>query len=197
MSVLKAYALLKPEIGYCQGMSNIAALFVSYCSPEDSFWMFECVLHDQRFDLQGMFEVGLPLVRQWLFIHDRLLERFCEPLFRHLSKLSINSDMYVMSWYLTLFTRFPTELCVRVWDIFLYEGRKIFFRLAIAILSHFQPKLITMDFEHVLTFFQKLMEQEWLHQANTVVKEALDVGLKNADLVALDVEYKAMRDLAK
>ena len=46
-------------------------------------------------------------------------------------------------------------------------------------------------------FFQRLTEEEWLFDAETVVGFALDINLKNGDLVALDNEYESQKNLAK
>ena len=40
--VLKAYSAYDREIGYCQGMNFIAAMFLTLMSEERAFWMLVC-----------------------------------------------------------------------------------------------------------------------------------------------------------
>ena len=40
--VLKAYSTYDREIGYCQGMHFIAAMFLTLVSEEDAFWLLVC-----------------------------------------------------------------------------------------------------------------------------------------------------------
>ena len=37
-SVLRAYGVRRPELGYTQGMGMVAGLFLMYMTPEDAFW---------------------------------------------------------------------------------------------------------------------------------------------------------------
>uniref|UniRef100_A0A914RTH3 Rab-GAP TBC domain-containing protein n=1 Tax=Parascaris equorum TaxID=6256 RepID=A0A914RTH3_PAREQ len=44
-NVLAAYAMYNTEVGYCQGMSQIAALFLMYMDEEDAFWCLHALLN--------------------------------------------------------------------------------------------------------------------------------------------------------
>ena len=44
-SVLGAYACYRPDVGYVQGMSFIAALFLLYLDPADAFICFANLLN--------------------------------------------------------------------------------------------------------------------------------------------------------
>lgn len=44
------------------------------------------------------------------------------------------NSTYATRWYQTLFSEFPRELVLRIWDILFFEGVKILFRVAMAIL---------------------------------------------------------------
>ena len=37
--VLRAYSFYDEEVGYCQGMNFIAAMFITYMSEEEAFWL--------------------------------------------------------------------------------------------------------------------------------------------------------------
>lgn len=52
--ILGAYSVYNLEIGYCQGMSQIAALLLMYLDEEDAFWALSTLVSDHRFNMHGM-----------------------------------------------------------------------------------------------------------------------------------------------
>lgn len=52
-NVLGAYSVYNLEIGYCQGMSQIAALLLMYLDEEDAFWALSTFVSDRRFNMHG------------------------------------------------------------------------------------------------------------------------------------------------
>jgi hypothetical protein len=44
--------------------------------------------------------------------------------------------MFATSWFLTIFSQeVPIQLTLRIWDIFFIEGKKVLYRIALAILK--------------------------------------------------------------
>ena len=41
------------EVGYCQGMSQIAALLLMYLNEEDAFWALSALLSSKRHGMHG------------------------------------------------------------------------------------------------------------------------------------------------
>lgn len=55
-------------------------------------------------------------------------------LFTKLAQIDFSPQMYGSRWFMTLFSDyFPINIVVRLLDIYLMEGRKILFRVALAI----------------------------------------------------------------
>lgn len=52
-NVLGAYSVYNLEIGYCQGMSQIAALLLMYLDEEDAFWALSILVSDRKFSMHG------------------------------------------------------------------------------------------------------------------------------------------------
>lgn len=52
-NVLGAYSVYNSEIGYCQGMSQIAALLLMYLDEEDAFWALATLVSDKKFNMHG------------------------------------------------------------------------------------------------------------------------------------------------
>ena len=54
--------------------------------------------------------------------------------------------MYASRWFMTLFADyFPIQVVVRILDIYLMEGRKILFRIALAIFKLLEKELLTAE----------------------------------------------------
>ena len=59
--VLAAYSMFNTEVGYCQGMSQIAALLLMYLnSEEDAFWALSQLMSHPRYNMHGFFIPGFP-----------------------------------------------------------------------------------------------------------------------------------------
>jgi len=65
-NVLGAYSIYNQEIGYCQGMSQIAALLLMYLSEEEAFWALSILVSDQRFAMHGIIYTRLYYKQQSL-----------------------------------------------------------------------------------------------------------------------------------
>ena len=58
---------------------------------------------------------------------------------------------------MTMFCRgFPFDFVTRVWDIFLFEGYKIVYRVALALLKVVEVKLISANFEGILEILRDI-----------------------------------------
>ena len=67
-------------------------------------------------------------------------------LFKKLKDFNYVPSMYAQPWFLTLFAGFfSLELVSRIWDIFLVEGKKTIFRIALAILKINENALLKAD----------------------------------------------------
>jgi len=189
-NVLKAYALHNPRVGYCQGMSSSAAMFVNYLLEEEAFWVLLQVLENPKYGrFCGVFEPGFPLLFQFMFMHEHFCQKLCPKLMRHFSNLNIISTMYGTRWFTTVFSGFPPDLVLRVWDIFLHEGVKILFRMAIALLRHKEAQLLHMDFENAVMTLQNFYKEPWLANSDAVIASALAVPIRTRDLQQLEQEY--------
>ncbi|KAJ0411616.1 hypothetical protein ATCC90586_004085 [Pythium insidiosum] len=157
MNVLKAYSLHDPDVGYCQGMGFLSAMFLSYMPEEQSFWHLVACLNHKRYDMAGLYRPRMPKVPETIFIFERLLRQLMPQLAAHLDNEGMHPTMYLTQWFVTLFTyNFPFEFVTRVWDVFLNEGWKVIFRVALALMKLSQKALLACKFEGIMEFFREL-----------------------------------------
>ncbi|KAJ8032445.1 USP6 N-terminal-like protein [Holothuria leucospilota] len=74
--ILAAYSMYNTEVGYCQGMSQIAALLLMYMNEEDAFWALHILLTDTKHAMHGFFIPGFPKLLRYQDHHESILKKF-------------------------------------------------------------------------------------------------------------------------
>jgi len=132
-SVLKAYAHYNPAVGYCQGMGRLVGMMLMQMPAEDSFWLLVATIEEY---MVGYFTPTLSQVKIDSIVFDQLLLEHDPKLAQHLANNGVVPLMYMTQWFMTIFTMaLPWASVLRVWDIFYFEGVKLFFRIGLAILD--------------------------------------------------------------
>ncbi|CEM03410.1 unnamed protein product [Vitrella brassicaformis CCMP3155] len=118
---------------------------------------------------------------------QRLLQAHMPRLHDHLRAENVDATMYASQWFMTVFTyNFPFEVMVRVWDIFLAEGIKIVFRVALATVTLQQDELFKESFEAIL---HRLKCSPTTLKAEALVQTALSIKIPIGVLRELESEY--------
>ncbi|PRD28730.1 UNVERIFIED_CONTAM: USP6 N-terminal-like protein [Trichonephila clavipes] len=102
-NVLAAYSMYNMEIGYCQGMSQIAALLLMYMNEEESFWALSRLMSDEKHAMHGFFIPGFPKLQRFQEHHDKILTRLLPKLKKHLDKYEIHTSLYTLKWFFQCF----------------------------------------------------------------------------------------------
>ncbi|CEG48985.1 regulator of chromosome condensation-like protein [Plasmopara halstedii] len=156
LEVLETYACFRPDLGYIQGMSYLAAMLCLHM-PQDRYLAFQCLanlmVHEHLFTFY-LLDAELASVYYTLF--EAFLEIRCSQLLVHFRNIGISScSMYLMNWLQTLFLQvLPLESAARVFDNFLLDGTIFLFRIAMAIHELLAPQLLTAEMDVVLPLLQ-------------------------------------------
>eukprot|EP00249_Psilotum_nudum_P022436 c28518_g2_i2 orf=339-1496(+) len=190
-NVLKAYSVYDPDVGYVQGMGFLAGLLLLYMSEEDAFWLLVALLKGAvHAPMEGLYLVGLPLVQQYLFQFEQLVKEQLPRLGAHFEKEMINPSMYASQWFITVFSySFPFPLALRIWDVFLYEGVKIIFKVGLALLKYCQDDLVNLPFEKLVHALRNFPEDAL--NPDTLLPMAYSMKVSNG-LEELREEYIQM-----
>lgn len=107
--LLEAWVCYRPDVGYVQGMSFLAALLLVYL---DVFPAFVCLCNLLSSpSLLGMYRMYPALIQKRYEIFDELLQREHPTLHQHLQAISFPKEMYLLEWFLTLFSKVTTVSC--------------------------------------------------------------------------------------
>ena len=94
------------------------------------------VLSSKKHTLADLYRPEMPKVGQAMFIFQKLLSHFFPRIFDHFEKEGMHPTMYASQWFVTIFSyNFPFEVVTRIWDIFLFEGWKVVYRIALALIK--------------------------------------------------------------
>ncbi|XP_052899449.1 USP6 N-terminal-like protein isoform X2 [Anopheles moucheti] len=170
--VLAAYSMYNTEIGYCQGMSTVAAVLLMYFDEEDTFWALDVLMTHPRYAMHGLYIVGFPKLMRCLAHHDKILTKCLPKLKKHLDKHEVHSVLYSLKWFFVVFIeRIPFSLCLRVWDIYMMFGERVLTAMAYTILKIHKTKIIRMkDMDQVTDFLQTSLHKQFGYDDDFVIK---------------------------
>ncbi|XP_078385656.1 TBC1 domain family member 2A isoform X1 [Cetorhinus maximus] len=143
--VLLAYSWQNPDIGYCQGLNRLAAIALLILrEEEDAFWclvaIIDCIMPEDYYSktLTGS------QVDQRVF-KDFLSEKLPR-LMSHFDQYNVDLSHITFNWFLVLFVdSLQSNILLQVWDAFLYEGTKVIFRYALAILKYNEEEILKLS----------------------------------------------------
>ncbi|XP_032889470.1 TBC1 domain family member 12 isoform X2 [Amblyraja radiata] len=156
-SVLGAYTCYRPDVGYVQGMSFVAAVLILNLEEADAFIAFANLLNKPC--QLAFFRVDHDMMLKYFASFEVFFEENLPKLFVHFMKNSLTPDIYLIDWIFTLYSKsLPLDLACRVWDVFCRDGEEFLFRTALGILKLYEEILVQMDFIHIAQFLTKLPE---------------------------------------
>ncbi|XP_050520900.1 rab GTPase-activating protein 1-like isoform X2 [Daktulosphaira vitifoliae] len=175
----KAYAVYDTEVGYCQGLTFLAATLLLHMPEEQAFCVLLKLMYD--YGLREFYKDGFETVYLKLYQLNKLMEEQIPQLYNHFNTNGIEAHMYASQWFLTLFTaRFPLFFVFRIMDVILLQGLDTLFQVAIALLQFCKKDLLQLDFENILKYFRVTMPKKVRNDevAKQLIKNACAIKLK-------------------
>ncbi|KAH8046095.1 hypothetical protein JL720_16473 [Aureococcus anophagefferens] len=141
--VLRAYVRHRPDVGYVQGMSYLAAVLVLALKgdPFDAFVALANML--QRPFFFDFCRLDSRDVKARVGVFDDVFDAARPALRRRFAGLGLDSGVFLLDWALTLFASvLEGGVLHHVWECFLIGGPPFFVRCALAILAVLEPELL-------------------------------------------------------
>ncbi|KAK9887169.1 hypothetical protein WA026_020622 [Henosepilachna vigintioctopunctata] len=154
-SLLAAYVCYRPDVGYVQGMSYIAAILILNMEQYNAFICFANLLN-QPLHLSA-FTLNQNQMHAYYEAYNEFLKYNLPKLYSHFQKSGLTPDLYLLDWIYTIFAKaMPLDVACRIWDVFLRDGFEFIFRTALGILYLHQDVLLKMDFVDGAQFLTRL-----------------------------------------
>ncbi|XP_063228303.1 TBC1 domain family member 14-like [Bacillus rossius redtenbacheri] len=154
-SLLGAYVCYRPDVGYVQGMSFVAAVLILNMEAADAFVCFTNLLNQPC--LMAFFRLNQPMMHAYYHTYNDFFHENLPRLFAHFRESALSEDLYLLDWMYTVFAKaMPLDVACRVWDVFLRDGEEFLFKTALGVLHLHQEALMKMDFIHGAQFLTRL-----------------------------------------
>lgn len=169
LNVLAAYSMYNTEVGYCQGMSQIAALFLMYLDEEDAFWCLHQLMVSPNHTMHGFFVPGFPKLQRFEEHFKKVLKKYKPRIYKYLEKQDI-PYIYLTKWWFGCFLdRVPFSLALRLWDVFLVEGDCILIAMAFNIMKMHEKSIRKHTMESFMEFIQNDIAQNFGYSDDEVM----------------------------
>ncbi|XP_036439633.1 TBC1 domain family member 1 isoform X3 [Colossoma macropomum] len=192
-NLLKAYSLLDPEVGYCQGLSFVAGVLLLHMSEEDAFSMLKFLMYDMG--LRKQYRPDMIILQIQMYQLSRLLHDYHRELYTHLEQYEIGPSLYAAPWFLTAFaSHFPLGFVARVFDMLFLQGSEVIFKVALSLLGSHKPLILQHDnLESIVDFIKTTLPNLGLVQMEKTINQVFEMDISK-QLQAYEVEYHVLQD---
>uniref|UniRef100_A0A8C3AZF4 TBC1 domain family member 4 n=1 Tax=Cyclopterus lumpus TaxID=8103 RepID=A0A8C3AZF4_CYCLU len=192
-NLLKAYSLLDPEVGYCQGLSFIAGVLLLHMGEEDAFNMLKFLMYDVG--LRKQYRPDMIILQIQMYQLSRLLHDYHRDLYVHLEQQEIGPSLYATPWFLTAFaSHFPLGFVARVFDMLFLQGSEVIFKVALSLLGSHKPLILQHEsLESIVDFIKTTLPNLGLVQMEKTINQVCQMDMSK-QLQAYEVEYHVLQD---
>ncbi|XP_051993705.1 LOW QUALITY PROTEIN: TBC1 domain family member 1-like [Xyrauchen texanus] len=192
-NLLKAYSLLDPEVGYCQGLSFVAGVLLLHMSEEDAFHMLKFLMYDMG--LRKQYRPDMIILQIQMYQLSRLLHDYHRELHTHLELYEIGPSLYAAPWFLTAFaSHFPLGFVARVFDMLFLQGSEVIFKVTLSLLGSHKPLILQHDnLESIVEFIKTTLPNLGLVQMEKTINQVFEMDISK-QLQAYEVEYHVLQD---
>ncbi|XP_022824144.1 TBC1 domain family member 1 isoform X1 [Spodoptera litura] len=192
-NILKAYSLLDPDVGYCQGLSFVAGVLLLHMEEAEAFVLLRHLMF--RRGLRKQYLPDMSALQVQLYQLSRLLRDHEPDLHAKLEALDISPALYAAPWMLTLFTsQFPLGFVVRVFDLIFLESLDVVFCVSLALLSAHKDGLVMCEScEEAAEYLKHKLPDMDRPMYEKVMKKVISLDISR-QLCDYAVEYAVLRE---
>ncbi|EKE38865.1 hypothetical protein ENUP19_0009G0056 [Entamoeba nuttalli] len=148
--ILRALSQEIPEVGYTQGMSDLAGIIFSIVlQRNDTFDLMNTMITNERYNLQSCLKTGFPGLIRCEKIHNMLLKNIHHSIYNHLISLGyeeVQCPGFLFEWYMVWFCRIlPCDFCYAIIDLCLLYGQQAIYTIASTLLHYLKKDLLSCE----------------------------------------------------
>jgi hypothetical protein len=127
--------MYRPDIGYVQGMSYVAAMLLIHTKDEFMTFVTFCTLMT-KYPILPFYNFDDVLIRKIMQLYKQVFAYNLPELCEHFELEGIHPQKYIFEWFMTLFTRVFKDVGItkRIWDFYFLDGIFVLVQTAIALL---------------------------------------------------------------
>ena len=153
--ILRIFVVARPDIGYVQGLSYIAATLLLQMDKFQAFVCFMNIILSPN--ILPFYLLDEKNIKKRLDLFNDIFKINLPELFEYFKENEIMPEHYLLEWIMTLYTRNVfIDLSFRIWDIYMIEGIICLYKTAIVIFSIHQKDYLHMDFSDILNHLKNL-----------------------------------------
>ncbi|XP_058061226.1 TBC1 domain family member 4 [Anopheles bellator] len=192
-NLLKAYSILDPELGYCQGLGFICAVLLLHLEEADAFDLLKHLMF--RRQMRAKYLPDMKQFQLQLYQLSRLLKDHIPELYDWFDQHDISPTLYAAPWILTVFSsHFPLGFVVRVFDLLFLESFDVIFRCAIALLEVHKEALLQRDnFEDIMNYLKNVIPKIDGSVMEKVFRNVFQSDFSR-QLIEYQVEYNVLQE---
>ncbi|CAM9155733.1 unnamed protein product [Chrysoparadoxa australica] len=128
---------------------------------EEVFWLMNALTSGEQgigaeLTMRNLWMPGVPQMKLRVYQFDKLLAQQLPQLHAHFRAISLQLEVLVSQWFLTLFSySLPLHLLVKAWDIIFTDGWKALLRIGISRLKEIEKMLLGMEIEEMSHFLRE------------------------------------------
>ncbi|XP_018803424.1 PREDICTED: TBC1 domain family member 4 isoform X5 [Bactrocera latifrons] len=192
-NLLKAYSILDPELGYCQGLGFICGILLLHCDEADAFQLLKHLMF--RRQMRTKYLPDMKKFQLQLYQLSRLVKDHLPELYIWLDQNDVSPTLYAAPWILTVFSsQFPLGFVARVFDLLFLESSEVIFKFAIALLSVHKDELLARDnFEEIMDYLKTVVPKMEAHTMEKIMKLVFTLDVSK-QLTEYNVEYNVLQE---
>nr|XP_055113763.1 TBC1 domain family member 3G-like [Symphalangus syndactylus] len=171
--ILLAYAEYNPEVGYHMNLSRVAALFLLYLPEEDAFWALVQLLASERHSLQGFHSPNGGTVQGLQDHREHVVPTSQPKTMWHLDQ-DIDAGLWgqhlLLSWLLRTLMKISLGLTLRLWDVYLLQGKQALMHMTSIAFELWQKHLKETSSSGLCACFRSRLCCHWARDDDTVLK---------------------------
>eukprot|EP01133_Synstelium_polycarpum_P012371 gene12371-14513_t len=188
--ILSILALNHPEIEYCPVIPDIVHLLLVFMSEVDTYIYLNLLIKSSNDAFYRFLNTSNRECTRFVLTFDSLLEKHIPKLYKHMVSLGITSSKsFCEEWFSRLFVSIlPFQTVLHVFDVFVSEGYKSLYRVALGIMRVHKRVLLKSGTtpEAFLSTLRNLNHQLIDHPL--LMKKAFKIHLKRNQLVDIDAQ---------
>jgi len=142
--ILEAYTFFRPDIGYVQGMSFLAAVLLLYLPPYQAFVGLCNLLNTPS--VLGLYRMVPQNVQCRSQVFLKLCAMQMPAVASCIEEAGLTPEMFLIEWFMTIYSKcLQIDVASVIWDLFLLDGEVVLYCTGLALLRISEPALLGDD----------------------------------------------------